>query len=160
VDEEEVARLLRARARAWRGARGRAHQGRWAAVAARRRWKWLPAATALVATALFSAGAAGYASGPAPVREALAPVGDRVTHSWRGDAPGRHPSAAPTTGQLIPPSTISVSAESTQGPKAIPPPAASPHPQTSATPKKEVDQGRASGDQRRPSHSPSPHPDD
>jgi hypothetical protein len=159
VEEEEVARLLRARARAWRGSRGRAEEGRWARVAAGRRWRWLPAATALGAAALLSVGAAAYASGPAPVREALAPVGDRVTHSWRGEGAGSRPAAAPATQQLIPPSTISVSAESTQGPKALSGAVESPHPKTSGTPK-EDDHRRDSGNQRRPSLSPSPHPDD
>jgi hypothetical protein len=87
MDEEEVTRLLRTRARAWRGARASAEQSRWAqpGAARRGRWAWLPAMTALVCVALFSAAAAAYAGGPAPVRRVLAPVGDRVPLPWRAE---------------------------------------------------------------------------
>jgi hypothetical protein len=65
----------------------------------------------------------------------------------------------PATQQLIPASTISVSAESAQGPKALPTASEKPRAQTSATPK-EDDHHRTSVERQRPSPSASPHPDD
>jgi hypothetical protein len=92
MNDEEVARLVRARARAWQGGRGSAEQSRWAqTVTRRRRWAWLPAITALVSAALFSAAAAVYARGPAPVRQVLAPVGERVPLPWHSDSREDHP---------------------------------------------------------------------
>jgi hypothetical protein len=91
MNEEEVARLVRARARAWRGGHGSAKQSRWAqAPRRRRRWAWLPAVTALVSASLFTAAAAAYARGPAPVRQVLAPVGDRVSLPWHSDSREDH----------------------------------------------------------------------
>jgi hypothetical protein len=87
MNDEEIARLIRARARAWQGGRGSAKQSRWAqTVTRRRRWAWLPAVTALVTASLLTAAAAVYARGPAPVRQVLAPVGDRVTLPWHSDS--------------------------------------------------------------------------
>jgi hypothetical protein len=160
VDEEEIGRLVRARARSWHGTRSRAQQGRWAAEPGSRRGRWLPVATALAAVLVLSVGAAAYASGPAPVRGVLAPVGDRVTHPWQGESPGRQPAASPVTrDQLIPPSSISVSSESTHGPRALPTAVQPSHPASSSKPKQD-DHGRAEEDQRKPTSSPTPHGDD
>ncbi|MBJ7612059.1 MAG: hypothetical protein JF924_07010 [Candidatus Dormibacteraeota bacterium] len=161
VDEEEIGRLVRARARAWRGTRGRAQQSCWAAVpGGRRRGRWLPAATALAAALVLSVGAAASASGPAPVRGVLAPVGDRVTHPWQGESPVRRPVASPETrGQLIPASSISVSSESSHGPRALPTAAQPSHPASSSKPKQD-ERSRAQEEQPKPTSSPSPHGDD
>jgi hypothetical protein len=91
MNDEEVARLVRARARAWQGGRGSAKQSRWAqTVTRRRRWAWLPAVTALVSAGLLTAAAAVYARGPAPVRQVLAPVGERVPLPWHSDSREDH----------------------------------------------------------------------
>jgi hypothetical protein len=165
VDDEEVGRLVRARARAWRGTRGRAQESRWIAEPRSRRGRWLPAATALAVVLVLSVGAAAYASGPAPVRGVLAPVGDRVTHPWQGEPAGGRPTASPETReQLIPPSSISVSSESAHGPLALPsavaPSHAAPSHAASSSKPTEDDHGRAREEQRKPTSSPSPHTDD
>ena len=130
MDEEEVTRLLRTRARAWRGARGSAEQSRWAqpGAARRGRWAWLPAITALVCVALFSAAAAAYAGGPAPVRRVLAPVGDRVPLPWHAERAEDRPNlpadklgSEPSPGAKTSPGSTAPSIEpSEKAPRAVP----------------------------------------
>jgi hypothetical protein len=167
MDEQEVARLLRARAQAWRGARGRVEESAWARQAPPRhhRWRWLPAATAVGAGALLATGAVAYGAGPAPVRAVLAPVGDRVSHPWHAE-PQENPLPSLShnddgTNQKV------VTPSGGHGPRAIattPPKKehttiASPHPEASESPKDDARAGSA-GDDHLATPTAAPHRDD
>jgi hypothetical protein len=167
MDEEEVARRLRTRARAWRGALGSAEQSRWAqqGESRRRRWAWLPAITALVCVALFSAAAAAYAGGPAPVRRVLAPVGDRVTRPWHATPAEDRPNvqtdklpSEPTPGPKTSPGATSPSSvePSESAPRAVPSSGTPAEPGASASsPKSKEDSGSRPDDKRHASPQPS-----